>query len=175
MEITLITGGARSGKSSTAENLLREQTVPVLYVATYLREGSDEEMEQRIARHQERRPGEWETVENRLDLSKIAAELSGKILLVDCLTVWLGGCMMKGWSDDRILSEIDQTLDTLRAHKARAILVSNEVGLGIVPGDPDSRRFRDLNGWINQRVAARADRVIWTVAGIPVTIKGMAE
>ena len=172
MQITLITGGARSGKSSTAENILRQQPLPVLYVATYLRENLDEEMEQRIDRHRNQRPKEWETVENRLDLSKIVEELSGKVLMVDCLTVWLGGCMMKGWSDDAILSEIDKTLQALRTHKAQAILVSNEVGLGIVPGDPDSRRFRDLNGWINQRVAACADHVIWVVAGIPVSIKG---
>lgn len=172
MEITLITGGARSGKSSAAENLLRLQSAPVLYVATYLRESPDAEMEQRIARHRDQRPKEWETVENRLDLSQIVKSLGGKILMVDCLTVWLGGCMMKGWSDDTILAEIDKTLDALRTYQARAVLVSNEVGLGIVPGDPDSRRFRDLNGWVNQRVAARADRVIWVVAGIPVTIKG---
>jgi len=141
---------------------------PWIYVATA--EPFDDEMKARIAEHRGRRGGQWQTVEAPLDLAPaIANAPPAATVLVDCLTLWLNNLMFK----KRDIEVETQRLETaLGARKAPAVLVSNEVGSGIVPENADARRFRDLQGRLNQRIAARADRVVLLVAGLPLVLKG---
>ena len=164
--LTLVLGGARSGKSAYAESLVAGPGA--VYVATA--EAIDDEMGERIARHRARRGGGWTTVEAPLDL---AAALRGDVLgasgiLVDCLTVWLGNLMHAGRDIDR---EAASLLESLAVPRAPVVLVANEVGLGVVPDNPMARAFRDHAGRLNQALAARADRVVLVTAGIPLVLK----
>ena len=166
--LTLVLGGARSGKSRYAEGAVMARPPPWIYVATA--EPFDDEMKARIAEHRGRRGGQWQTVEAPLDLAPaIANAPPAATVLVDCLTLWLNNLMFK----KRDIEVETQRLETaLGARKAPAVLVSNEVGSGIVPENADARRFRDLQGRLNQRIAARADRVVLLVAGLPLVLKG---
>ena len=141
---------------------------PWIYVATA--EPFDDEMTARIAEHRGRRGGQWQTVEAPLDLAgAIANAPASATVLVDCLTLWLNNLMFK----DRDIDAETQRLEAaLAARQAPAVLVSNEVGSGIVPDNAEARRFRDLQGRLNQRIAARADRVVLLVAGLPMVVKG---
>jgi adenosylcobinamide kinase / adenosylcobinamide-phosphate guanylyltransferase len=176
--LTFILGGARSGKSRFAQQLCSRQS-NVTYVATAL--VNDDEMGARIDRHRADRPAEWQTIEEPLCLARAvehAASDSGFILL-DCVTLWLSNFCWnhknKAESEIQRLAsaEIDTTL-AVGQHR-NLILVSNEVGCGIVPENPVARSFRDIQGFINQRVAAAADEVFLTVAGIPLRIKPQAQ
>jgi adenosylcobinamide kinase/adenosylcobinamide-phosphate guanylyltransferase len=168
----LILGGARSGKSRLAETRARASGLKVTYVATA--ERGDREMEARIQAHRERRPSDWETLEVPREL---AATLAGhadadRLLLVDCLTLWLGNLL----EDDRRFDwERRALLDALPRLPGRIVLVSNEVGLGIVPDNPLARHFRDLAGRLNQDVAALCERVTFVAGGLPMTLKAPAE
>jgi adenosylcobinamide kinase/adenosylcobinamide-phosphate guanylyltransferase len=169
--VTLVLGGARSGKSSYAEKLALEYRGNRIYVATA--EAFDEEMKKRIANHRERRKDFFsQTIEEPVNLAQALSSVPSDtaIMLVDCVTVWLGNLLFHRGIQDNY-SEITDLLKFLESPGVPVIIVSNEVGQGIVPGDAESRHFRDHAGWLNQALAARADRVIWTVAGIPVTIK----
>ena len=164
--LTFVLGGARSGKSSFAEALLRRAEAPWLYVATA--EARDEEMAERIERHKRERGSEWRTLEVPLDL---APALDGAGLgpaLVDCLTLWLSNVLLANRNLDE---ECDRLIATLTAVPGPLVVVSNEVGLGIVPETALGRAFRDAQGKLNQRVAALADRVVLLVAGLPLTLK----
>lgn len=170
-EVILITGGARSGKSREALRLAEEFPRRV-FIATA--EPFDDEMRDRITRHQEERGSGWRTIEAPLDLAgalRSVGDLEAAVV-IDCLTVWLGNLMHR---DGEITEESPPCTDLLnalkRAESKRIILVTNEISMGIVPADALSRRFRDVAGRLNQRVAALADRVILTVCGLPVTIK----
>ena len=166
--LTLILGGARSGKSARAEALI-EAAGGGSYVATA--QAFDEEMRTRIAAHRDRRGAIWRTFEVPLDL---AGALTGPVLaagrpvLVDCLTLWLGNLLM---ADDEPEPAIEALLAALDRIAVPVVMVSNEVGLGIVPDNPLARRFRDTAGRLHQRLAARADEVTLMVAGLPVTVK----
>jgi adenosylcobinamide kinase/adenosylcobinamide-phosphate guanylyltransferase len=165
--LTLVLGGARSGKSAHAETLAAAGPPPWLYLATA--EPGDAEMAARIARHRARRGEGWETREVPLDLAGALAEaLPGAALLVDCLTLWLSNVLLAGRDPD---AETERLVRVLGAPRGRWVAVSNEVGLGIVPESPLARRFRDAAGLLNQRVAAAADRVLLVVAGLPVRVK----
>ncbi len=167
-QLTLVLGGARSGKSRYAEAVVMASPAPWIYVATA--EPIDAEMTARIAEHRGRRGGQWQTVEAPVDLAgAIANAPASAAVLVDCLTLWLNNLMFKG----RDIDAETQRLETaLAARQAAAVLVSNEVGSGIVPDNAEARRFRDLQGRLNQRIAARADRVVLLVAGLPMVVKG---
>jgi adenosylcobinamide kinase/adenosylcobinamide-phosphate guanylyltransferase len=169
-KLTLVLGGARSGKSCYAESLIAATPPPWVYVATA--QALDAEMAERIAHHRKRRGDGWHTVEEPHDLEDaIDAAPAGAALLVDCLTLWL---------TNRMLAEADMEVETHRLEAALArrngltVLVSNEVGSGIVPDNALARRFADLQGRLNQRLAARADRVVLVVAGLPLIVKGQA-
>ena len=165
--VTLVLGGARSGKSAYAESLFAE--AGAVYVATA--EAIDDEMGERIARHRARRGAGWTTVEAPLDLAAAlrahAPGASGGVL-VDCLTVWLGNLMHAGRDIDR---EAGSLLESLAVPPVPVVLVANEVGLGVVPDNPMARAFRDHAGRLNQALAARADRVVLVTAGIPLVLK----
>ncbi|MBF1046504.1 MAG: bifunctional adenosylcobinamide kinase/adenosylcobinamide-phosphate guanylyltransferase [Porphyromonadaceae bacterium] len=167
--IHLITGGERSGKSTYAEaEALRLSPQPV-YIATA--RIWDEEFAERVRRHQERRGPEWTNIEEEKALSR--HPLSGRTVLIDCVTLWATNFFFDLEQDiDRALQEMKAELELLFAQDAHFILVTNEIGLGGVPMDPVQRRFTDLQGWINQYIAARADRVTLMVCGIPVPVKG---
>jgi adenosylcobinamide kinase/adenosylcobinamide-phosphate guanylyltransferase len=165
--LTLVLGGARSGKSRYAESLVTALPAPWIYVATA--EARDAEMAERIAAHQARRGAGWRTLETPRDVVGALTAHRTTPLLVDCLTLWLANALLAS-------ADVDAEIERLEAALAQAaaplVLVANEVGFGIVPDNALGRRFRDLQGLLNQRIAARADRVVLVVAGLPLTIKG---
>lgn len=166
--ITLVLGGARSGKSAYAEALFEGLPPPWVYIATA--EALDEEMKDRIAKHQSRRGENWATRAAPLDLAgMLAAEAAERPALVDCLTIWISNLMHAKRDIGR---ETAALIDTLNDAKAERVLVANEVGLGIVPDSALARAFRDEAGRVNQRIAAIADRVVFVAAGLPVVLKG---
>ncbi|WP_407159877.1 bifunctional adenosylcobinamide kinase/adenosylcobinamide-phosphate guanylyltransferase [Bradyrhizobium sp. STM 3557] len=166
--LTLVLGGARSGKSRYAEGLVTAAPAPWIYVATA--QAFDEEMTARIAQHRSRRAEGWRTVEAPLDLAgTMAAHTSSdQIMLIDCLTLWLSNVMLAGHN---VEAACDTLVEALAHANGPLVVVSNEVGLGIVPDNALARRFRDAQGRLNQEIAARADRVILMAAGLPLTLK----
>jgi adenosylcobinamide kinase/adenosylcobinamide-phosphate guanylyltransferase len=167
--LTLVLGGARSGKSAHAESLVSSMAGDPVYVATA--EAYDAEMEARIAAHRGRRGEAWTTVEAPFDLVEAVLGAAGKPVLVDCLTLWLSNLL---GADRDIAAETDRLIAALRDAASPVVLVSNEVGLGIVPENALARTFRDLQGELNQAVAAAADRVVFVAAGLPLVLKGGA-
>ena len=166
-KLTLVLGGARSGKSRYAESLITALPPPWIYVATA--ESGDEEMAARIESHRQRRDAQWRTIEAPRELAKALSACGDEPVLVDCLTLWLSNLML---AEANIEEEIAQLEKALMSARARLVLVANEVGSGIVPSYPLGRRFRDLQGTLNQRIAASAERVILMVAGLPLVLKG---
>ncbi len=171
--VTLIVGGVRSGKSRYAQQLAANAE-RVTFIATA--EGRDEEMAQRIARHQQERPNHWKTVEAPIQLPEAIAANNDGMILVDCLTLWASNLMEhEGQNCDRLPPHIDRLIQALRNTAATVVLVSNEVGSGVVPESEMGRSYRDVLGTINQRVAAAADEVLLLVAGCPLVIKQAAD
>jgi adenosylcobinamide kinase/adenosylcobinamide-phosphate guanylyltransferase len=167
--VTLVLGGARSGKSRWAETLVETAAGCGTYGATA--EPGDAEMTERIAAHQARRGPFWRTVEEPLALpALVAAEAAGeRPLLIDCLTLWLSNLLLAGKAIDE---ETEALRAALRLAAGPVVLVANEVGMGLVPETPLGRRFRDCAGHLNQQVAALADRVVFVAAGLPLVLKG---
>ncbi|TAM99377.1 MAG: bifunctional adenosylcobinamide kinase/adenosylcobinamide-phosphate guanylyltransferase [Rhizobiaceae bacterium] len=165
--LTFLLGGARSGKSAEAERLVAALPAPWTYIATA--QAFDAEMEGRIAQHRARRGEGWQTLEAPLDLVRALSESpGGQPLLVDCLTLWLTNHTL---AEHDLEAECARLETILAAPKGPWFVVSNEVGLGIVPENALARRFRDTAGKLNQRVAALADHVILMVAGLPMKVK----
>jgi adenosylcobinamide kinase / adenosylcobinamide-phosphate guanylyltransferase len=168
---TLILGGARSGKSALAEKLADESGCEVVYIATA--QAGDEEMAVRIAHHRARRSTQWFCVEEPLSLAKVLREQAhaGRCLLVDCLTLWLSNLL--GDADaGRFERERDMLLTVLPHLPGEVLMVSNEVGLGIVPMGELTRRFVDEAGRLHQSIAAVSERVLFVAAGLPLVLKG---
>lgn len=165
----LILGGARSGKSAFAQRRATTTGLNVIYLATA--QAGDAEMAERITRHRAERPADWGLVEEPLALASTlqAHAAADRCLLVDCLTLWLGNLLAAG--EDRLDTERRALLDTLPQLPGQILLVSNEVGQGIVPINPLARRFRDEAGQLHQALAHRCDRVTLVVAGLPLTLK----
>ncbi len=183
--LILILGGARSGKSTFAERLAANSGKRVAFIATAT--ASDTDMQDRIARHRASRPATWTTIEEPLDLVHALQEASNRadIILLDCMTLWLSNWMgqqefvvedevaYKNSSTERVLAIIEALLAVVRTLPVEktVLVVSNEVGLGIVPMHPLSRTYRDMLGWVNQRIAQDAERVYLMIAGLAVDIK----
>ena len=167
--IHLITGGERSGKSTYAESeALRLSENPV-YLATA--RVWDEEFRQRILRHQERRGPEWTNIEEDIRLSK--HDFTGRVVLIDCITLWATNYFFDMQQDvDQALEALKKEFDTLVQQDATFIFVTNELGMGGMSESRTQRLFTQLQGWMNQHVAARADRVTLMVSGLPLTVKG---
>lgn len=167
--IILITGGARSGKSQYAEQLALALSDHPVYLATA--RIWDDEFRDRVHRHQERRGPQWTNLEEDKFLSR--HHLEGRVVVVDCLTLWSTNFFFDLESDvDRTLAALKEEFDRFTSQEATFIFVTNEIGQGGVSENALQRRFTDLQGWINQHVASRADEVILMVSGIPVKIKG---
>lgn len=171
-QIIFVTGGCRSGKSrhalSLAETYMNEDN---RFIATCV--ARDEEMKDRVRNHQAERNDRWATVEEPVKLAEIlmAHDHTADVILVDCLTLWINNLLMEDFRDSQILESSRHLAGVLDSMRCPVVIVSNEVGSGIVPENQLARRFRDLAGFANQQVAACADRVIWMVAGIAVQIK----
>jgi adenosylcobinamide kinase/adenosylcobinamide-phosphate guanylyltransferase len=170
-KITLILGGARSGKSGHALSLAKKYK-KVAFIATCL--GLDKEMQERIRLHKESRPKHWKTFEEPKDLAKLLEGLSNNFdcIIVDCLTLLVSNLILAGDKQEQVAEKIKKLLLALNKRKARIILVSNEVGSGLVPANKLGRDFRDVAGRVNQMVAKNAGEVFFVVAGIPLKIKG---
>jgi len=186
MMLTLVLGGARCGKSRYAQSLC-DSSSGVIYIATAVNDANDLEMRERIGRHRADRSAEWQTVEEPLDLSRVVLEAPVEAtLLIDCATLWISNLMWKfrerpGAEQEKlILAEVDELIEAVRRRADKAIargaagkvvIVSNDVGGGLVPEHPVARAFRDLQGFANQRLAQAADTVVFVIAGLPLRLK----
>lgn len=177
--VTLILGGARSGKSSHAHNLAEASGKSVTYLATA--QALDEEMSRRIQKHRAERPPGWETLEVSSAIAAQASRIETEVVILDCITLLITNLMMQYVRDDlveeepflaAVHSEIDGLIGCLHERKQDWIIVSNEVGLGLVPAYQMGRVYRDAIGWANQRLAREADTVLFMAAGIPMVVKG---
>jgi adenosylcobinamide kinase / adenosylcobinamide-phosphate guanylyltransferase len=170
-ETILVVGGCRSGKSSHAMQLAEQISGQKIFIATCIPQ--DKEMEQRVSHHRQQRNNIWKTLEVPIFLPEaiITHGVKGHVLLVDCLTIWINNLIMDDQNAAKIDTHIQKLSQSLEKAECPVILVSNEVGCGIVPENKLARLFRDITGFANQKVAGCVDRVIWMVAGIPVKIK----
>jgi adenosylcobinamide kinase/adenosylcobinamide-phosphate guanylyltransferase len=172
-QLVLILGGVRSGKSRYAQQLASDIGNRVLFLATA--EAGDDEMKRRIARHKSSRPESWRTIEEQMDIAGVLRKNATRAdaVIIDCITVWLSNMLMhnKKLNEKEMTVGIDRLIDIYTQGDATYIIVSGEVGMGIVPEHPLGRIFRDYLGLANQHLAAKADRVVLMVAGIPVDVK----
>jgi len=176
--ITLILGGARSGKSSYAQNLAEATGQPVTFIATA--QALDDEMSARIEKHRAERPASWETLEIPFDIASQLHQVKSKMVILDCVTLLISNLLMQFVKNDLVeeapfmaalQKEMDELTSTLRVREQDWLIISNEVGLGLVPPYQMGRVYRDAIGWANQQLAREADKVIFMVAGIPTVIK----
>ena len=173
--VTLVLGGARSGKSRYAQQLA-EQSQHVVFIATA--KASDDQMREKIERHREDRPKDWQTIEEPLELSQALAQYQTEcdIMVVDCLTLYAANLLeAEGENREGVERRVEALCEALRGVVCSVVLVSNEVGSGVVPAYPIGVQYRDLLGEINQRVARVADDVVLMVAGLPLALKGHLE
>lgn len=167
-----ILGGARSGKSSYAVKLAETLSRSVVYIATCVR--PDKEMEQRIKRHKKSRPSYWQVIEEGRDVCASLNNIKRRydVVIIDCLGLLVTNLLLEKRSDAQIISALQRIIQCISRHTATALVVSNDVGSGIIPDNLLGRRFRDLLGTANQMFARKADQVVWMQAGVPVKIKG---
>lgn len=177
-KITFILGGARSGKSSYAQSLVEETGKSVTFLATA--QALDEEMSARIQKHRAERPANWETLEVSLDIASHIQRIKSEVVILDCITLLISNLLMQFVKDDlvdeapfkvAVQKEVEELIVAIHRQKQDWIIISNEVGLGLVPPYQMGRVYRDWLGWANQRQAREADKVILMVAGIPTVIK----
>jgi len=173
-QLIFVTGGCRSGKSRFALDWTNRHFSKKLYLATC--EVLDEEMARRVEMHKKIRGPEWQTIEEPLDVVKKIKQYENEVevILFDCITLWVSNLMMKCDDEQKIMDQVERLLETVKRTPSSFILVSNEVGMGIVPADPLGRRFRDIAGWVNQKIAESVDTVVFMVSGIPIFLKGNA-
>ena len=172
-QLVLILGGVRSGKSRYAQQMASDTGNRVLFLATA--EAGDDEMKRRIAKHKSSRPESWRTIEEQMDIAGVLRKNAARAdaVIIDCITVWLSNLLMHNekLSEKEMTAEIDRLIDAYEQGEATYIIVSGEVGMGIVPEHPLGRIFRDYLGLANQRLAGKADSVVLMVAGIAMDLK----
>jgi adenosylcobinamide kinase/adenosylcobinamide-phosphate guanylyltransferase len=178
MSLTLILGGARSGKSSHAQSLAEATGKPVTFLATA--QALDKEMSARIQKHQAERPIGWQTLEIPCDIASHSGQIRSDVVILDCITLLVSNLLMKFVKDDlaeeapfmlAVQQEIEELIGIIREQKQQWFIISNELGLGLVPPYQMGRVYRDALGWANQRLAREADHVLFLVAGIPMQVK----
>ena len=167
-QIVLITGGARSGKSKMALQLAAGET-PKIFLATA--EALDSEMKERIQKHRLERGNEWVTIEEPLEPDRILRENQTQTIIVDCITLWLSNLLIRSTDERKIDGAVNRFCEALKSRPGTTIVVTNEVGLGIVPDNEMARLFRDLAGNANQKIAGFSSRVILMVSGIPLNLR----
>lgn len=168
-KLIFITGGARSGKSQHATKLAKKFGDKVAFLATCI--PSDDEMKERVKRHRNSRPKEWKTIEEPIEVTSALKNLiQFDAVIIDCITLFLTNLMMEEMSDEEILSKVTNLVQVAKESDFSTVIVSNEVGSGVVPPSEMGRRFRDLAGLANQMIAQDADEVYLMVSGIPVEI-----
>jgi len=167
-KVILITGGVRSGKSRHAEQLAHSLSKNPVYLATA--HVWDEEFRERVKRHQQRRGPEWTNIEEEKYLSRY--DLTGRVAVIDCITLWCTNFFFELQETEAALNALKAEFDKFTAHDGIFIFVTNEIGMGGVSDNAVQRKFTDLQGWMNQYVAEKADEVILMVSGIPVEVKG---
>jgi len=170
--IIFVTGGARSGKSDFAQDLAEKLEGKRLFLATA--QAFDEEMSHRIQKHREQRGNRWDTLEEPIHLGRALRSVVGSYatILIDCLTLWMSNLLLEyPDQDEKILEIMDDFFSSIDEFKGTIVIVSNEVGMGIVPDNKLARQYRDQLGFLNQRIARRADEVYALLSGIPVRIK----
>jgi len=170
--VTLLTGGARSGKSRRALELARARHGGKVFIATA--EVTDDEMRERIDRHQGERGADFATIEEPVDLARAVKGLTVEtgVAVIDCMTVWLGNLMHRHGLEADDYPEVAAFLEALESPPCDILVVTNELGMGTVPANAMARKFRDIAGRLNQTLAARADRVLLMVSGLPLALKG---
>ena len=174
MPVILLLGGVRSGKSRLAAQLAARTSAPVTVIATA--EGRDEEMTSRIARHREERPQEWTTIEEPLDLAAALGKVpTDAVVVLDCVTMWVSNVMERGVDDDAVLERAQRAAGLAAGRTGLVIVVSNEVGSGVIPTTPLGRRFSELLGSVNAMWAEAAERSALVVAGKVLTLRDAAE
>jgi adenosylcobinamide kinase/adenosylcobinamide-phosphate guanylyltransferase len=174
----LILGGARSGKSSYAQGLAEATGQAVTFIATA--QALDEEMSTRIQKHRTQRPATWKTLELPFEIASQVKQIKSEVVILDCLTLLVSNLVMRFAKDDlveevpfmqAVRKEVDELIKTIREQKQDWFIISNEVGLGLVPAYQMGRVYRDGLGWANQQLAREADKVLFMVAGIPMVVK----
>jgi adenosylcobinamide kinase/adenosylcobinamide-phosphate guanylyltransferase len=171
-KLIFVTGGCRSGKSQYALDYANRHFSKKIYLATC--EALDDEMIQRVETHKRLRGPEWLTIEEPAEIVDRIKQYSdnAEVILLDCLTLWLSNLLLRENNDLKMMEEMKRLVHSLGERRISVIIVSNEVGMGIVPADPLSRRFRDLSGMANQKIAEVADVVVFMVSGMPIFLKG---
>lgn len=171
-KLTFIVGGARSGKSTYALGLA-EKSEDVAFIATCAYSDSDPEMARRIELHKKERPSHWQTFEGSRNIASLLKQIGSKfdVILIDCLTLFVAQMLMEAVDEGVVEDQAQEIIHAVKMVKGRVIMVSNEVGLGVVPEYPLGRQFRDVSGRINQKVARAADEVFFMVSGLPLKIK----
>jgi adenosylcobinamide kinase/adenosylcobinamide-phosphate guanylyltransferase len=171
-KVIFILGAARSGKSNYAIKLAKSSKKKrVVFVATA--QAGDKEMKRRILLHKKARPHFWKTLEEPINLAELIEKNASNfdVLILDCITLFVSNLLLRKYKEENVIAEIHKILTTLRTSKANSIIVSNEVGLGIVPANLLARNFRDISGKINQIISRYSDKVFFMVAGLPLKIK----
>lgn len=170
-KIIFITGPVRSGKSNLAVEIAKKTKKQVVFLATC--KPADREMQIRVQKHQESRPKSWQTIEEDLRICSVLekANSKDKTIIIDCITLWVSNLLMCGLNEECLLREVDNFTDTLKKTKSTVIIVSNEVGWGIVPENKLSRFFRDIIGIAHQKISRISDEVHLVVCGIPTRLK----
>jgi adenosylcobinamide kinase/adenosylcobinamide-phosphate guanylyltransferase len=165
----IVIGGAKSGKSQYCVNLLKERYVRPCLIVTA--EAKDKEMEERIQKHRENRPSNWPVIEEPVFVSDRLKNLPSEcdVALIDCLTLWVSNLLLK-FSDNEVSGYIDDFINTVSSYNRNLLMVSNEVGLGIVPDNPLARKFRDITGSLNQRLVGICDEIVFVFSGVPFRI-----
>lgn len=171
-KLTLITGGVRSGKSKLAVEFAQKSGKNVAFIATCA--PLDTEMKRRIALHQKSRPGNWTTIEEPLNIEKAVLKIPPKSssVIIDCITLLVSNHALAGHTEEKILKIIDNSIKIIKKSRFDAFIVSNEVGMGIVPENKLARDFRDIAGKVNQMIASKSDEVYFMVSGLPLKMKG---
>jgi adenosyl cobinamide kinase/adenosyl cobinamide phosphate guanylyltransferase len=173
--LTVLLGGARSGKSRAAVRIARATTGRVCYVATSPRIDGDRELDARIDAHRAERPPNWDTIEAETDLAGAIAAAADAFVIVDCLTVWLGNLLHHGLDDAAVGAASEASIDAAVQRSAGSVIITNDVGSGIVPADAMTRRYRDLLGGINQRWVAVSDAAHLVVAGRALSLTELGQ
>jgi adenosylcobinamide kinase/adenosylcobinamide-phosphate guanylyltransferase len=177
--LTILLGGARSGKSSLAERLARraadELDEPAVFIATCPRIPGDDDLDERIRRHRAERPADWLTIEEELDLAGALRTVGRRPVVIDCLTTWVGNLLQNHHTEVEVLSGSEAAVAEVRSRATPTIVVSNEVGAGIVPADAETRAYRDALGRVNQQWVSAADRALLLVAGRAIDLRPLDE